>query len=35
MAELAAVPVDQHDLPRALRDAAFGLANIFTLDCPQ
>ncbi|HZL31596.1 MAG TPA: DUF1007 family protein [Pseudolabrys sp.] len=35
MAKLAAVPVEQHDLPRALRDAAFGLANIFTLDCPQ
>lgn len=35
MAQLAAVPVDQHDLPRALRDAAFGLANIFNLSCPQ
>lgn len=35
MAQLAAVPVDQHDLPRALRDAALGLANIFTMECPQ
>ncbi|MBI1202053.1 MAG: DUF1007 family protein [Rhodopseudomonas sp.] len=34
MAQLAAVPVDQHDLPRALRDAALGLANVFTMDCP-
>lgn len=35
MAQLAAVPVDQHDLPRALRDAALGLANVFTMDCPR
>ncbi len=35
MAKLAAVPADQHDLPPALRDAALGLANIFTMDCPS
>lgn len=34
MAKLAAVPVDQHDLPPALRDAAMGLANIISLECP-
>jgi ABC-type uncharacterized transport system substrate-binding protein len=33
MAKLAAVPIDQHDLPPALRDAALGLANIFTMEC--
>jgi ABC-type uncharacterized transport system substrate-binding protein len=34
VAELAAIPVDQHDLPPALEDAAVGLANIFTVKCP-
>jgi ABC-type uncharacterized transport system substrate-binding protein len=33
MAELAAIPIDQHDLPPALRDAAVGLANIITTEC--
>lgn len=33
MAQLAAVPIDQHDLPPALADAAVGLANIFTVKC--
>ncbi|AYD04509.1 DUF1007 family protein [Neorhizobium sp. NCHU2750] len=33
MAALAAIPVDQHDLPPALADAAVGLANIFTVTC--
>ena len=33
MAELAAIPIDQHDLPAALRDAAVGLANIITMEC--
>jgi ABC-type uncharacterized transport system substrate-binding protein len=35
MAALAAVPVDQHDLPPALRDAAVGLANLIKIACPQ
>jgi ABC-type uncharacterized transport system substrate-binding protein len=35
MAQLAAVPVNQHDLPPALRDAAVGLANTITVTCPQ
>jgi ABC-type uncharacterized transport system substrate-binding protein len=35
MAKLAAVPVSQHDLPRALRDAAVGLAHVFTVTCLQ
>lgn len=34
MAKLAAIPVDQHDLPPALQDAALGLAHIFTVACP-
>lgn len=34
MAELAAIPADQHDLPPALRDAALGLAHIFAVACP-
>ena len=34
MAKLAAVPVEQHDLPPALQDAAVGLANLFTVECP-
>lgn len=33
MAELATIPIDQHDLPPALRDAAVGLANIITMEC--
>lgn len=35
MAKIAAVPASRHDLPPALRDAAVGLANYFTLRCPQ
>ena len=34
MAKLSAVPVDQHDLPPELQDAAAGLANLIALDCP-
>ncbi len=34
MAELSAVPVDQHDLPPELQDAAAGLANLIALECP-
>ncbi|MXN52821.1 DUF1007 family protein [Shinella sp. AETb1-6] len=34
MATLAAIPAEEHDLPSALRDAAVGLANIFTVKCP-
>ena len=33
MAALAAVPMQQHDLPPALRDAAVGLANTITVSC--
>ena len=33
MAMLAAIPVDQHDLPPALADAAAGLANLITVSC--
>jgi ABC-type uncharacterized transport system substrate-binding protein len=35
MARLAAIPMEQHDLPPALRDAAVGLANTITVRCPQ
>jgi ABC-type uncharacterized transport system substrate-binding protein len=35
MAELAAVPVSQHDLPPALKDAAVGLANLIKISCPK
>jgi ABC-type uncharacterized transport system substrate-binding protein len=34
MAKLAAVPASQHDLPPALRDAAAGLANLISVECP-
>jgi hypothetical protein len=34
MATLAAIPVDQHDLPPELVDAAAGLANLITVECP-
>ncbi len=34
MAKLAAVPASQHDLPPALRDAAVGLANLISVECP-
>jgi ABC-type uncharacterized transport system substrate-binding protein len=34
MAELAAVPASQHDLPPALEDAAVGLANMIDISCP-
>ena len=33
MATLAAIPVDQHDLPPALAEAAAGLANLVTVSC--
>ena len=33
MATLAAIPVDQHDLPPDLIDAASALANHFTVAC--
>jgi ABC-type uncharacterized transport system substrate-binding protein len=35
MAELAAVPASQHDLPPALEDAAVGLANMIKISCPN
>jgi ABC-type uncharacterized transport system substrate-binding protein len=35
MAELAAVPKSQHDLPPALKDAALGLANLIKIECPK
>ncbi len=34
MAELSSIPVDQHDLPPELQDAAAGLANLISLQCP-
>lgn len=34
MAILSAVPVDQHDLPPDLVQAASVLQNVFTIDCP-
>ena len=34
MATLAAIPVDQHDLPSDLLQAASVLANSFTIGCP-
>ena len=34
MAELAAVPASQHDLPPDLQNAAAALANLIFLDCP-
>ncbi len=34
MAKLSAIPVDQHDLPPELQDAAAGLANLIVLQCP-
>ena len=34
MAKLAAVPVSEHDLPPALRDAAAGLAHLISVECP-
>jgi len=34
MAKLAAVPMEQHDLPPALKDAAAGLAHLFAVTCP-
>jgi ABC-type uncharacterized transport system substrate-binding protein len=33
MPQLAAIPVEQRNLPRALQDAAVGLANLFTVGC--
>ncbi len=34
MAQLSAIPADQHDLPPELQDAAAGLANLIVLQCP-
>ncbi|HWJ73456.1 MAG TPA: DUF1007 family protein [Kaistia sp.] len=33
MAQLAAIPADQHDLPQELADAASGLATLITIGC--
>ncbi len=33
MAQLAAIPADEHDLPEALQDAAQGLAHQFLVEC--
>jgi ABC-type uncharacterized transport system substrate-binding protein len=33
MAALSAIPIDQHDLPPELQDAAVGLAHTFALTC--
>lgn len=33
MAQLAAIPADEHDLPEALQDAAQGLAHEFVIEC--
>ena len=33
MAELAAIPAEEHDLPEALQDAAQGLAHQFRVEC--
>ena len=35
MLRLSEIPASQHDLPPALRDAAAGLANLITVECPQ
>jgi ABC-type uncharacterized transport system substrate-binding protein len=35
MAQLAAIPADQHDLPTELQGAAVDLANVITLTCAQ
>ena len=35
MMRLSEVPVNQHDLPPALRDAAVGLANVIEMSCPR
>jgi ABC-type uncharacterized transport system substrate-binding protein len=34
MAKLAAIPIDQHDLPQDLADAASSLASLITVSCP-
>ena len=34
MMRLSEIPASQHDLPPALRDAAAGLANLITVECP-
>ncbi len=34
MMKLSEIPASQHDLPPALRDAAVGLANLITVECP-
>ena len=33
MAKLAAIPIEQHDLPPELEDAASALANLIRIDC--
>jgi ABC-type uncharacterized transport system substrate-binding protein len=33
--ELAAIPAEQRNLPPALRNAAVGLTNLFTVACPE
>ena len=33
MAKLSAIPMEQHDLPPELADAAVGLANLISLAC--
>jgi ABC-type uncharacterized transport system substrate-binding protein len=35
MAKLAAIPVDQHDLPSELQDSAIDLANVILMSCTQ
>ena len=35
MAKLAAIPVDQHDLPPELQDTAIDLANVIVMTCAQ
>ncbi len=35
MMRLSEIPASQHDLPPALRDAAVGLANLISVECPQ
>ena len=34
MMRLSEIPASQHDLPPALRDAAVGLANLISVECP-
>ena len=34
MAQLATIPAEQRNLPKALQDAAVGLTNLFVIACP-